>query len=439
MRFILIILLCVSTQAATYYVRDGATGSSGSTWESGEALDTIAAALALVNRGDTVYVAEGAYLSMSLSEAESGTTRITIKKATVADHGTSTGWLDSYGDGQAVFGTLSVTRGYYTIDGQTGGGPGDWETNFGFKFIGASGLENAGTPPTVIISGMIVMHCDFDGGESGPSSVRTLSFNGLEDSTFSYNFIHDSGCDLMSGNYMNDIIWEYNKFARNRQAEPGCHGDVMEYQIGNAQNFTFRYNFFEDIVGSYAFGSHDPTITGYYIYGNIFYWTFEPFFGNFLVGCLSMTGTLSEMHFVNNTLVGEFTGDSNVSIGILRGTGNEAYNNIWFVPVDNDFDISWGNTTHSSNTAYNGDGSSAEQNLTGDPFVNYPTDLDLTSNSTDGTDFSSLFTVDMDGNAFDSGGVWTRGAKAFSDTPPPSGGAPNAYGHTARVGQIVSP
>ncbi len=63
---------------------------------------------------------------------------VTVKKATGDDHGTETGWKSTYADGQAVFGTVLFHTGYYIFDGQTGGGPGSWETGHGFKFVGTS-------------------------------------------------------------------------------------------------------------------------------------------------------------------------------------------------------------------------------------------------------------------------------------------------------------
>jgi hypothetical protein len=56
-----------------------------------------------LTRGDTYYIADGSYVTYIFDDVASGSLVITIKKATVADHGTETGWLDTYGDGQAVF------------------------------------------------------------------------------------------------------------------------------------------------------------------------------------------------------------------------------------------------------------------------------------------------------------------------------------------------
>src|SRR5262245_4189942 len=76
--------------AATRFVRAGASGAAnGSDWTN--AYPSLPATL---TRGDTYYVAAGTYSGYRFSTPASGTTLITIKKATVADHGTNTGWSD---------------------------------------------------------------------------------------------------------------------------------------------------------------------------------------------------------------------------------------------------------------------------------------------------------------------------------------------------------
>src|SRR4030043_1400540 len=98
---VLVVLLAgvFDIQAQTvYYVRAGATGANnGSDWNN--AFTTLPATLV---RGTTYYIADGNYASYTFDDAVSGTTLITVKKATVADHGTETGGVSTYGDGQAV-------------------------------------------------------------------------------------------------------------------------------------------------------------------------------------------------------------------------------------------------------------------------------------------------------------------------------------------------
>src|SRR6478672_8702003 len=75
-------------QTATHYVRQGASGTgTGDDWTN--AYPNLPGTL---TRGDTYYVADGSYGNPVFDDPESGTLVITIKKATITDHGTDTGW-----------------------------------------------------------------------------------------------------------------------------------------------------------------------------------------------------------------------------------------------------------------------------------------------------------------------------------------------------------
>src|SRR5438445_6253385 len=108
MRIVLLIVLlplALPSWAANHYVRIGAGGANnGSDWTN--AFTSIPSGTRMV-RGDTYYLAAGSYGAYTFNTAESGTSGITIKAATIADHGTSTGWSNTYsvnGAGQqAVF------------------------------------------------------------------------------------------------------------------------------------------------------------------------------------------------------------------------------------------------------------------------------------------------------------------------------------------------
>ena len=112
-------VLCLGVTSAqsqsVYRVRAGATGiGDGSDWNN--AYPSLPATL---QRGATYYIGSGTYSGRVFNDAVSGTAVITIKKATTSDHGTDTGWKESYG-GQAVFNsTLEFDTGYYVFDGQT--------------------------------------------------------------------------------------------------------------------------------------------------------------------------------------------------------------------------------------------------------------------------------------------------------------------------------
>ena len=95
---IILLLAVMPGWAADHYVRAGATGNaSGSDWTNACADFTGSCAVASLVRGEVYYVATGTYGSRTFNTAESGTLVITIKGATVADHGTDAGWQPSFG------------------------------------------------------------------------------------------------------------------------------------------------------------------------------------------------------------------------------------------------------------------------------------------------------------------------------------------------------
>src|SRR3989344_9456483 len=86
--------------AANRYVRQGATGlPNGTDWTN--AYTSLPATL---TRGDTYYIADGTYGGYTFDDPTSGSTIITIKKATISDHATDVRWDNTYGDRQAGFG-----------------------------------------------------------------------------------------------------------------------------------------------------------------------------------------------------------------------------------------------------------------------------------------------------------------------------------------------
>ena len=77
---IVLILTATPAWAANWYVRAAATGSAnGSDWTNACTDFTGSCAVSSLVRGDTYYVATGAYASRTFNRAESGTLVITIK------------------------------------------------------------------------------------------------------------------------------------------------------------------------------------------------------------------------------------------------------------------------------------------------------------------------------------------------------------------------
>ncbi len=118
------------------YVRSGANGTNSG-------LDWTNAFPSLPNpllRGATYFIADGSYSSYTFDDPVSGSQYITIKKATLSDHGTNTGWTNSYGDGQAIFrtssGQLFTLRTHYLIIDGSVRNQSDWSdtSKYGFVF-----------------------------------------------------------------------------------------------------------------------------------------------------------------------------------------------------------------------------------------------------------------------------------------------------------------
>src|SRR5688572_24108169 len=166
-------------------VRSDAVGTgTGDDWT-----NAYTALPANLTRGDTYYIADGTYAAYTFDDANSGTTRIVVKKATESDHGPSTGWLSAYGDGQAVWGSIvfggasANTGGYITFDGATGGGPDNWETGFGFLING-----DVGMPQFVDRNAdeIIFQHVDVDVGAIGPEDSRAFTLYSSDGFTIRY-------------------------------------------------------------------------------------------------------------------------------------------------------------------------------------------------------------------------------------------------------------
>lgn len=285
-----------SAEAATCYVRDGgtATGSSGcdsagGNWNTANAYDQVSSAEAVVARGDTIFVADGTYASTTFNVAASGTTPITICKATVSTvdspycpsaHGTSTGWVDTFGDGTATFTTqLSFSSNYWTWSGQTGGGPNNWYGPFGFK------ITSTATTPLIVVgavnnftlsvTGIIVRHYELQGNldaTGGGSNAQDGIGSAWNRSNFtaSYFWSHDLGrTHWWSGT--TDAVIEYG-VTGNFNATGPQHSEILSMANSTTGAFIMRYNLFTSVFPFPATGGIgvDTQAGGsFHFYGNV--------------------------------------------------------------------------------------------------------------------------------------------------------------------------
>lgn len=397
----------MSVQAQTiYYVRAGANGAkNGSDWNN--AYDKLPASL---SRGATYYIAGGNYGSYIFDDPVSGTQLITIKKATNSDHGTATGWSNSYGDGQqATFGELVFVTKYYTIDGSTRN-ENAWDSGiaYGFKIKNITGhsLNYAACGDFITIK-----YCDIGGDfslsyNSGiPDAGLYLGgFNDLcENWTIQKNFIHNVGI-VGQMNGVNNMLWEYNWLGLSWSKE------IIRGQ-NTAKNVVIRYNTLKDgcrsdcngcsegctaDIGLFSNQGSNPDFNGFEAYGNLIWKT---------VGAVKCCGTImaevtSGGKIYNNTIVdnGPTGNPSSGRLRLFGAPGSEIKNNILYFP--NGMGSGCEAETCSNNSTY----------TSSPPFVNSNAGNFQLSSDLPGESLVSTYKLDMVGNARGSDGKWDRGA-----------------------------
>jgi len=298
------------------YVRAGATGANnGSDWDN--AYTTLPATLL---RNYTYYIADGNYSSYTFDDAESGTQYITIKKATIANHGTDYGWNSGYGNGQAIFsgtsGTWIIARGFYTFDGVS---------NYGIKVVSSDTVENT---CTICNWGNALSNITFKNLEvqAEPTGARVIWFNiQSQNFTFKNNHIH-GGRSWISMSYLPlNILIENNHFSNASSSNPSLHGAGIVF---TGKNLTIRYNLFENIQGTtYIEPQFSPS--GIYVYGNIFKATDPNEITSQGIFAVTSTDTVNDAFIIGNTIYGIHGTSPGVSCANYPGSNCTVKNNIW--------------------------------------------------------------------------------------------------------------
>lgn len=418
---------------ANKYIRQGAAGTgSGDDWTN--AYTTFSGIT--LTRGDTYYIATGSYAGRTCNTAASGSTLITIKGATVADHGTDTGWSASYsvsaadGGSQALFtSAISFQTSYWVFDSTVypptpAHSTARTKTAYGFRYT-----SNANPFSVYNLSSAITTITIKGVSGTAPAGDLEKFFIATDNSTQSVDFLtvsHNYGdgysnftWGTSAGLAMSDWTHEYN-LVTNGFSSASNHGEDLNNNYSNMTRWTIRYNWFEDRgSGTACIVALNNDVTSYFIYGNVFF--------NMTVGDGCCTGVINgegtqELRGVvyNNTFV-----QQPGSTGGWIGTAvlSTVKNNLLY-----DMSASIGSGTASSSVTYtaywdttNTPSSGTEPTRyvgTGDPFTNLAgKDYTLTSSAatamTAGETLSSPYDVDMFGNTRGADGKWDRGAFEF--------------------------
>jgi hypothetical protein len=385
----------------TYYVRSGATGANnGTDWNN--AYVSLPAALV---RGATYYIADGTYDGYSFNTSVSGTQVITIKKATIADHGTNSGWRDSYGDGQAVFGALNFGTSYWVFDGAIRN-----EANW------------------------------FDGGSYGFVVTRSNATNAKL-----FNTGGNSNITIRNTHgYFPSVCYTYE-----------CHRTSWVYAIGGT-NLLFEKNYFKNNswFAGFLFHSIDGVVISHSIFENLY---FKEWISANING-----GNYARNVRVHNNIVRNVAGTGAIVGANLENW--EIFNNVLYSP-DSSYTLtdgifttltgwnqSWTNMRIYGNTfsqlhgakrigSDGGSGNESRNNIfhgfapqftrsmtashnlvnTGDLFVSLKNEnFRLANSTTAGYTLSKPYNSDFDGNIRGANGTWDIGAFEFNNllSPP---------------------
>jgi hypothetical protein len=410
------------------YVRAGASGTgSGLDWT-----NAFTSIPSTPTRGLTYWLADGSAAGRVFDTANSGTTTITFRKATQASHGTATGWSDAYGAGQFIFtSSTEIYTDYWVFDGAKRNS--DWwrgeVDEYGLKFAGIRLDVWTGDA----CDNTTFRYCDLHGGgrDTGDGDDVVYSLLNNTGITFQSCSLRDSDRTIwLSAGGLTNWLVERCYIARNA-SQAANHGEMQSIG-GNATNYTFRYNMVEDCEGTAIFaGINDGTISGLYIYGNVFQHTLaynantgRPPFGTDpgthtegIAGIIYIANDASNDNFgdhvlfYNNSVYGIRGSRSGIFIEDGDG-GNEIRNNVWFnCSAQTDHSVV-GGVTISHNWYYlttaSGDASGTKQTGSADPFVATATnDFHLSITTTAGFDTGSPYNIDPDGVTR---ATWSRGA-----------------------------
>lgn len=437
---VLLVLACGVARGADVHCGASATGSgNGSDWNNQADFDTLS-----LTRGNTYFLADGTYTGKTLNTANSGSTRIIIKKAVESDHGSATGWTSTLGDGRATFsGGVNLLTDFYTISGQSRD-EGDWSSQTAYKIKIPSITSN--TAAFGSVSDDIILEYIEIGEDYGTTNLEAygdlIYVGGFTEKASNWiirrNYLHN-GRTIGQINNVENFLWEYNFMG------PNWEKTGIRHHSGDCTDVVIRYNMFRNscqgngafdetansctaIVGFYGDGDGVQAYTGALIYGNVF-WDQGDI--DFTDAAVLMTGshgsgpsldTCSGCNIHNNTFVGmgknNVMGDfGNASIRFEgANSGSVAHNNIWYDIGTIGMTVACGAATCSNNT-FSG--------LTSGNFVSVGTQNFRLTGAIAGTSLSSPYNQDMDGVTRGADGTFDRGAFEFDEggepPPPPTG------------------
>jgi hypothetical protein len=400
---------------ATLCVGPTSNGSAtGADWNNRLAFSTVNGSGWV--RGNTYYLMEGTYAGMGCNTAVSGTTLITIKKAYAADHGPATGWLDSMGDGQAIFaisGTnqigISFGTSYWLVDGQyrseasyTG-----WSSETAYGFY----VQHTGDAEGCTLYG------------SSTQNVGNYTVKYVAGTYEAVDVTFEGTFSLVCGAWDGANITVSRCLGRNPSWKGGFQpigttDYIIEYcmldKIGKKEGIQSQYDtrtvcrwsWWRDCGGTglwVPFGNGTSTDSKFY--GNIVEFGSDDYF-NFsdaLIGHRTAhpEEVLNNWLIYNNTFI-RIRGASTVGPINASSTGGEGRNNLWLDSTESYQNLTTSNNLSTTDDTY---------------FVSTTTgsgDYHLAKTTATGYTLGSPYNTDLEGNART---TWSLGALEYNGSP----------------------
>ena len=377
----------------------------------------------------------GAYASRTFDKAANGNLVITIKKATVADHGTETGWLNTYGEGQAVFNsTLTFSTDDWVLDGSTrdeSNPPLSWfnTTSYGFKITNNSNAAQVQLNFGAAIDNFTMRYVWIQGRTGGFSGAERRYAIDCESGGTSTNLLFSKNLTTDSNQWYflrntNRTTIEY--WAGDRLTGDGNnHGDAINAYF-TAEDVTIRWGVVRNacttgctgiVPIADSLGTSTPPLVKFY--GNLLY-DYGSTDGTMgFLGNASNGGNCTNCVVVNNTFVdGGAQYAANWGLQFPDGSGNIVRNNIWFEVNSQIPSFDLGSNDTNTHNAFGptsiSTGTSPQVSLPSSIFANFAgKNFKLVSATSCGIALSAPYNTDMLGNTRGADGCWDRGAFEF--------------------------
>ncbi len=425
------------THSANHYIRAGAAGNnSGTDWTN--AFSSLPATL---TRGDTYFIADGNYASYLFDDPVNGEKYITIKKATINDHGTNTGWDNSYGDGTAIFrADFSFTTDFWIIDGQIRK---SWTEGYGFKIDNSAAGQQRSVdlyltyPPVAFLHSITLKYIEIQGHglDNSVYDDGIYAPNRGDHITVSHCYLHDFGRAPFITGELTSFLLEYCYIARNSNSA-AVHSEGLA--DSNSDSVTIRYNVWADIEGTGYIvclnrDNYTGTVENWNIYGNIFFKTIQNTYdrGGVGEGVIAIINKQSAINWkiYNNSIINIKSDGSSARIRFADEDPSQnhqktyVYNNLWYNCGNADHygvtvsDYNFYMATTHSNELHQQNFQTTDSSI----FIDYyKENFRLAGETAAALSFPSPFDQDMDGNLRGSDGKWDRGAYEYEVLQPPT-------------------